>query len=190
VADADLSLHRLIEEGAHAARRPPIEHLRRRVGRRRARRRTAGVALAAAILAAPAGWYADAGGRPGPAATGTAGPTATVATGTRTAPPSLNAAQQQALVAQHAGTLTVAPVSVRAGGSVLISGRGCAPGQAVDLGFGASVGAGVVVTVHAGASGSFEGTVAIPLATGTGVRRLWAQCSVSAQYGAVYVVAS
>lgn len=195
-AGADRSLHRLVEEGALAARRPPIEHLRRRVGRRRARRKLGGAAMAVALLAVPTAWYAGWGARPGSPTSGVTAPAATVATGTRSAPPSFGPAQQKALVAQQAGTLTVAPASVMAGGSVSVSGHGCVSGGAVDLGFGPTAGAGVVVTVHAGPSGSFEGTVAIPPATSTGVQRLWARCrpsagsGLTAQHGAVYVLTS
>jgi hypothetical protein len=195
MADADRSLQRLVEEGAGAAQQPSLEHLRRHVGRRRARRRFAGAALAVAMLAVPVAWYADSGVGSGQSVSGAAAPTGTIVATARSVPPPLTP-QQRAVLAQQAGTLTVEPVSVVAGGAVTVNGHGCAAGRAVSLGFGPSVGAGAVVTVHAGPGDSFEGTVTVPLAAGAGVRRLWAQCTVPAasspavQYGAVYVFAS
>jgi hypothetical protein len=191
--DADRSsLRRLVEEGAGAAQQPPLEHLRQRVIRRRTHRKLTGAALVAMILAAPAAWYFNVGAGSGPAVSAAAAPTPAIAMTARTASPPLTP-QQKALLAQQAGALTVVPASVVAGGTVTVSGRGCAPDRAVSLGSGPNVGAGVVVTVHADPSGSFQGAVAIPLEAGTGVRRLWAQCelptagSPAAQYGAVYI---
>jgi hypothetical protein len=193
---ADRGPHRIVEEGTRAAQQPPLEQLLRRVRRRRARRRTACVTLAVAVLVIPVAWFIGQNAGPGLS-------TPPARTPTATATPAPLSAQQRAETAareaaRQAGSLTVTPKSVLAGGSVRVDGQGCTQGGSVSLGFGASpgLGLGTVTTVQVGPRGSFQGTVTIPANAALGAQQLWAQCTTRAdaspliQYGALYVSAS
>ena len=193
---AGRSPHRIVEEAARAAHQPPLEHLRRRVRRRRARRRTACVTLAVAVLVIPAAWFIGQNAGPGLS-------TPPARTPTATATPSALSAQQRAEAAareaaRQAGSLTVTPKSVLAGGSVRVDGQGCTQGGSVSLGFGAraGLGLGTVTTVQVGPHGSFQGTVTIPADAALGAQQVWARCTIRTdadpliQYGALDVSAS
>lgn len=193
----DEILDRLVEEGARAARQPSVSHILRRTRRRRARQRSAyGVLVAVTVLAIPLGWQAGEGTEPAPtsSSSGTAGPTLPSVSTSRTTAPTLSPAERAKLVAaQQEGTLTITPDVVRAGDSVRVAGRGCAPGQQVSLDLAPGTGASVAAIFVADGSGSFEGAVTIPANSSTGVLRPSSRCPSAStggsitQYGGLYV---
>jgi hypothetical protein len=170
MSDPRDSLHRLVEEGALAARQPPLASLRRRAQRRRrARAATIAVVLVAAAAAALPLTRHD---HHQPTPTTTAAPQ----------------------------TLTADPAKTVSGGLITISGAGCTPGRTVSLGLRWDGGAPLSPTMAqrkeqlnppatAPTAGSRDLTTTTALATGTFTAKatipadvtirtptLWARC--------------
>jgi hypothetical protein len=170
MSDPRDSLHRLIEEGALAARQPPPASLRRRAQRRRTAR---GATIAVILFAAAA--------------------TAIPLTRHDHHQPT-----QTTIAAPR--TLTADPATTVSGGLITISGAGCTPGRTVSLGLrwdrGAplsptmtqrkmqqnlsdtapTAGSRDLTTTTALAAGTFTAKVTIPADVTIRTPTLWARC--------------
>jgi hypothetical protein len=182
MADPEHGLRRLVEEGTRAARQPPVADLRRRARRRRTVREVATVtAVAAAVLAVFPLVASERSGTstPGPTAPGTLHPT----------------------LPGSAKSLLASPSETVPGGTVTLTGTGCAPGKAVSFGIrwergaklslsmeeqkkstgqpqatATAAGTYQLASVDASATGSFEATVTIPTSPAINKPTLWASC--------------
>jgi hypothetical protein len=181
--ESEHGLRHLVEEGTRAARRPPLSDLRRRARRRRTFREVATVtAVAAAVVAVfPLVASFDRSGTsvPGPTAPHTP----------QSAPPSLVAT----------------PTQTVPGGTITLTGAGCAPGTSVSFGIrwdrgaklslsmeeqktspgqpqttATAAGSHQLASVDALATGSFEATVTIPTSPAINKPTLWARCRTAA----------
>lgn len=180
-SESEHCLRHLVEEGTRAARQPPLSHLRRRARRRRTFREVATVtALAAAVVAVfPLVASVDRSGTsaPGPAAPHSPSPRSLIATPTETVP----------------------------GGTITLTGGGCAPGTSVSFGIrwdrgaklslsmeeqktspgqpqttATAAGTHQLASADALATGSFEATVKIPTSPAINKPTLWARCRTTA----------
>ncbi|WP_405848281.1 hypothetical protein [Streptomyces sp. NBC_01518] len=174
-------LRHLVEEGTRAARRPPLPDLRRRARRRRTFREVATVtAVAAAVVAVfplVASFDRSGTSTPGPTAPHSASPKSLIATPTETVP----------------------------GGTITLTGTGCAPGKSVSFGIrwdrgaklslsmeeqktspgqpqatATAAGTHQLASVDALPTGSFEARVRIPTSPAINKPTLWASCGTSA----------
>ncbi|MER5520787.1 hypothetical protein [Streptomyces sp. NPDC002763] len=185
MAEPERRLRDLVEEGTRASRQPPVADLRRRARRRRAFRDAATVAAAAMAVTATvvailplAGSERSGTGLPGP-----------------TAPRTLESG-----VTEPAKSLVASPSETVPGGTITLTGAGCAPGKKVSFGIrwdrgaklslsmeeqkaqaqpqatATAAGSYRLASANALATGSFEATVTIPAAPVVNRPTLWAQC--------------
>jgi hypothetical protein len=182
MADPEHGLHRLVEEGTRAARQPPLGDLRRRARRRHTFREVATVTAAAAAVLAVIPLVASE--RSG---TSTPGPTAP-----HTLRPTVSAPTK---------SLLASPSETVSGGTVTLTGTGCAPGKTVTFGIhwdrgaklnlsmedrkkspatpqptATAAGTHQLASVNALATGSFEAGVTIPTSPAVNRPTLWARC--------------
>ncbi|MEV8544066.1 hypothetical protein [Streptomyces sp. NPDC051572] len=185
MAEPEHGLRQLVEEGTRSARRPPLADLRHRARRRRTVREVATVtAVAAAVLAVfPLVAREQSGtSAPGPTASHTRPPTPT----------------------SPAEPLLASPAETVPGGTVTLTGTGCAPGKAVTLGIrwdrgaklspsteeqkkspghpqatATAAGTHQLSSVDALPTGSFEAKVRIPTSPAINKPTLWASCGTS-----------
>ncbi|MFI6466969.1 hypothetical protein [Streptomyces sp. NPDC050528] len=181
-SESEHALRHLVEEGTRAARQPPLSHLRRRARRRRTFREVATVtAVAAAVVAVfPLVSSFDRSG------TSTPGPTAPQP-----------AASPKSLIAT--------PTETVPGGTITLTGAGCASGASVSFGIrwdrgaklslsmeeqktspgqaqttATAAGTHQLASADALATGSFEATVTIPTSPAINRPTLWARCRTAA----------
>jgi len=179
--ESEHGLRHLVEEGTRAARRPPLSDLRHRSRRRRRFREVATVtAVAAAVVAVfplVASFDRSGTSTPGPTAPHSASPRSLIATPTQTVP----------------------------GGTITLTGTGCAPRKSVTLGIrwdrgaklslsmeeqktspgqpqttATAAGTHQLASVDALPTGSFEAKVRIPTSPVINKPTLWASCGTSA----------
>ena len=184
--DPEHGLRQLVDEGTRSAQRPPLVDLRRRARRRRTLREIATVtAVAAAVLASSplVAWERSGTTTPGP---------------TAPQPPRSKATDPTK-------PLLASPSATVPGGTITLTGTGCAPGKAVTFGIrwdrgakmnpsmeqqknspgqpqptATAAGAYKLPPVDAHTSGSFEANVRIPPGLTVTKPTLWAECGTPA----------